>query len=156
MQNAIQKFRQIYIVFEKPAILFENLKILRSSNYPAVIYFLLKFHTRFLLTKKRWVGFFFYFIQILSYLPKLKKAGFYTLVFCTFINNSRSKQNKKSPTHAFVGITKQKTFAKFQQKILKSMVAGARQSFQFFQTKKPGFFEIIEICLNLSIRFCIT
>ena len=35
------------------------------------------------------------------------------------------------------------------------MVIGARQSFQFF-TQKPGFLEIIEVCLNLGIKFCIT
>ena len=50
MQNTIQKFRQSYIVFEKPGILSENLKTLRSSNYPTVQYFLLKLRTRFLLT----------------------------------------------------------------------------------------------------------
>ena len=47
MQNAIQKFRQSSIVFEKPGILSENLT---SSNYPTVQYFLLKLRTRFLLT----------------------------------------------------------------------------------------------------------
>ena len=36
MQNAIQKFRQSSIVFEKEGILFENLKTLTSSNYPTV------------------------------------------------------------------------------------------------------------------------
>ena len=50
MQNAIQKFRQSSIVFEKPGILSENLKTLTSSNYPTVQYFLLKLRTRFLLT----------------------------------------------------------------------------------------------------------
>ena len=50
MQNAIQKFRQSSIVFEKPGILPENLKTLTSSNYPTVQYFLLKLHKRFLLT----------------------------------------------------------------------------------------------------------
>ena len=59
----------------------------------------------------------------------------YTLIFRTFINNSRSKQNKRNPTHPFVDITKKKTRAKFQQKILKSMVFKARQSFQFFREK---------------------
>ena len=39
MQNAIQKFRQSSIVFEKPDILSENLKTLTSSNYPTVQYF---------------------------------------------------------------------------------------------------------------------
>ena len=36
------------------------------------------------------------------------------------------------------------------------MVVGAGQSFQFFRQKKPGFLEIIEVCLNLGIGFCIT
>ena len=35
------------------------------------------------------------------------------------------------------------------------MVVGARQSFQL-SDKKPVFLEIIEICLNLGIRFYIT
>ena len=46
----MQKFIQSSIVFEKPGILFENLKTLTSSNYPTVQYFLLKLRTRFLLT----------------------------------------------------------------------------------------------------------
>ena len=35
------------------------------------------------------------------------------------------------------------------------MVFGARQSFQFFR-EWPGFSEIIELCLNSGIGFCIT
>ena len=50
MQNTIQKFRQGSMVFEKPGILFENLKTLTSSNYPTVQYFLLKHRTCFVLT----------------------------------------------------------------------------------------------------------
>ena len=42
---------------------------------------------------------------------------------------------KKKSTHNFVGITKQKTRTKFQQEILKSMVVGAPQSFEFFKQK---------------------
>ena len=78
MQNTIQKFRQSFIVYEEPSILFENLKILTSSNYPTVQYFLLKLRTRFLLTivHKRVCGILFYFIEILSYLQKLKKTWF--------------------------------------------------------------------------------
>ena len=37
--------------------------------------------------------------------------------------------------HPFVDIIKQKMCAKFQQKILKSMVVGASQSFQFSRQK---------------------
>ena len=47
MQNTIQKFRLSSIVFEKPGILSENLKVLTSSKYPTVHYFLLKLRTRF-------------------------------------------------------------------------------------------------------------
>ena len=36
------------------------------------------------------------------------------------------------------------------------MVVGARRSFQIFRQKKPGFLEIIEVCLDLGIGFCIT
>ena len=45
--------------------------------------------------------------------------------------------------------------AKFQQKIINFMVAGARQSFQFFR-QIPSFSEIIGLCLNLGIGICIT
>ena len=48
-------------------------------------------------------------------------------------NNSRSKQSKKNPEDSFVGTGKYETRAKFQQKILNSMVVEACQSFQFFR-----------------------
>ena len=35
------------------------------------------------------------------------------------------------------------------------MEVGACQSFQIFRQKKSGFLEIIGLCLNLGIRFCI-
>ena len=54
-------------------------------------------------------------------------------VFLIFAHNSRSKRNKKNPTHPFVDIGKYETCAKFQQKILNCRVAGARQSFQIFR-----------------------
>ena len=46
---------------------------------------------------------FSYFVSILSYLQKLKRPGFYALVFHIFINNSRSKQNKKKSRTRFCG-----------------------------------------------------
>ena len=109
MQNAIQKFRQSSIVFEKPGILSENLKTLTSSNYPTVQYFLLKLRTRFLLTNvyKRVCGIFLFRLDLELFAKNyLQRPGFYTLAFYTFINNSRSKQNKKNPTHPLVDITK--------------------------------------------------
>ena len=48
-------------------------------------------------------------------------------------NNSRSKQNKKSPTHPFVDIGKYETCAKFQKKILSCSIVETPQSFQIFR-----------------------
>ena len=47
-------------------------------------------------------------------------------VFLIFANNSRSKQNKKNPEHPFVDIGEKEKCATSQQKILNSMVVGAR------------------------------
>ena len=51
-------------------------------------------------------------------------------MFCIFIDNSRSKQNRKNPEHPFVGVTNKETCAKFHQKILNFVAVGARRSFQ--------------------------
>ena len=130
MQITIKKFRQSSIVF---GILSENLKTLTSSNYPVVQYFLLKLRIHFLLTNvyKRVCGTFFILFRSWFICKNLKRSGFYTLVFYVFINNSRSKQNKRNPTHAFVDITKKKLCAK----LLNSVVVGGRQSFRFFRQK---------------------
>ena len=97
MQNPIQKFRQSSIVFGKPGILSENLKTLSSIFFAETSH---TFPTYQCLQNCVWD--FFYFVQILSYLQKLKRPGFYTLVFYIFINNSRSKQHKINPEHAFL------------------------------------------------------
>ena len=93
----MQKFRQTSIVFEKPGILFENMKILTSSSYPTIQYFLLKFRTRFLLTNvyKRVCKISYILFRSWVIFKNKKRPGFYTLTFHIFINNSRSKQNKK-------------------------------------------------------------
>ena len=108
MQNTIQKFRQSSIVFEKPGILSENLRTLTSSNYPTVQYFLLRLRTRFLLSTvyKEVYGIFVILFRSWVICKNKKRPGFYTLLFYSFINNSRSKQNEKNPTHPFVDITK--------------------------------------------------
>ena len=74
------------------------------------------------------------------------------------MNNSRSKQNKKNPEHPFVDIVKYETRVKFQQKNLcgRSLwYLEVTKVFNFLD-KQPGFSEIIELCLNLGIEFCIT
>ena len=89
----MQKFGQSSIVFENPGILSEKLKTLTSSNNQRVEYFLLKFFTRFLLTKayKRVLGIFLFCLD-LELFTKIKKdlvsihsqkPGFYTLLSIT-------------------------------------------------------------------------
>ena len=86
MQNPIQKFRQSPIVLEEPGILPKNLKTLTSSNYPTVQYFLLQLRTHFLLTNVCKSVHRIFFILFRSWViwKKLKRPGFYTLVF-TFL-----------------------------------------------------------------------
>ena len=94
MQNTIQKFRQSSIVFEKPGILSENLKTLTSSSYPTVQYFLLKLHTRFLLTNvyKRVCG----ILLDLELLAKIKKdlVSTHSLVTLLLITQDLNKIKK--------------------------------------------------------------
>ena len=85
------------------------------------------------MSTKEYVGFFKFYLDLELFAKIKKRPGFYTLAFYTVINNSRSNQNKKNPTYLFVDITK--TCAKFLQKILNSMVVGARKNFQFFKQK---------------------
>ena len=82
---------------------------------------------------KRISGIFFILVRSWVINKNVKRPGFYTLVFYIFINNSRSKQNKKSPRHPSVDIGKKETCAKFQQKILNCRVVWAHQSFQTFR-----------------------
>ena len=97
MQNAIQKFRQSSIVFEKPGISSQNLKTLTSSNYPTVQYFLLKRRTRFLLTivYRRVCGMFLFYLD-LELFAKIKKSlvsrhAFFTLLLITQVVNKITK-----------------------------------------------------------------
>ena len=134
MQTPIQKFRQSFIVFEKAGIQSGKLKTLTSSNYRRVEYFLLGFWTRFLFTNvyKRVFRIYFILFRSRCICKNKKRPGFHTPTETIFINNSRSKQNKKNSAHPFLDIVKQKTCTKFQQKILNSMVVGTFKSFQFF------------------------
>ena len=82
------------------------------------------------------------FLKILFRYWVVNKSGFCECVetrhFLILANNSISKQNKKNSTLSFVDIGKQGTCVKSQQKLSKSMVVGACQSFQFLQTKYLG------------------
>ena len=54
-------------------------------------------------------------------------------IFLFIRKKNRLKRLQKNPTHPFVDISKQKTYAKFQPKILNCEVVGARQNFQIFR-----------------------
>ena len=108
MQNPIQKFRQSSIVFEKRDILSENLKTLTSSNYipySSIVFAetLLTFPTYQCL--QNYVRDFFYFVQISSFLQKVKRPGFYTLVF-TFLLITQNLNKIKKYRTSFVDIMK--------------------------------------------------
>ena len=108
----------------------EQLKTLTSSKYHSVQHFFLKLRTRFLLTNVYKMVFGIFLILFRSWVicRNKKRPCFYTLVF---INNSKSKQNKRNSERDFEDIVKLDMCVKFQQKILNIVVVGARQSFQF-------------------------
>ena len=86
--------------FKKPGFLSEKLKILTSSIIHRVQHFSWNFaHVCFLLTTAYKSVFEIFYILFRSWVicKNQKGPGFSTLVFCIFINNSRSKQNKKIP-----------------------------------------------------------
>ena len=75
--------------------IYAHLALWWAPNY-STVQFLLKRSTRFLLTNvyKKMCGiFFFCLFRSWVMCKKLKRPGFYTLIFYIFINNSRSRQN---------------------------------------------------------------
>ena len=157
MQNTIQKSLEISIVFEKPGILSENLKTLTSSNYPIVQYFLLKLHTRFLLTNvyKMVCGIFLFQLD-LELLGKLKKYVVSIHSFFTFLlitqDLHKIKKIPHTPLQTLLSRKREKSFSKkyytlWQLELIKVFN---------FSDKNSGFLRIREVCLNLGIRFCIT
>ena len=117
MKNPIRKFKQGSIVFEKPGILSKSLKILTSSNYPAVQYFLQKLRTRFLLTNVyKWLCGIFLLCLDLELFAKTIKDLVSTHSFFTLLLITQDLNKIKHPAHPFVDITKQKTCANFSKK----------------------------------------
>ena len=133
MKNPLQIFRQSSTIFEKTGILSEKVKILTNSNYHRVQYFLLRLRTRFLLpiSTKGCLRFFQFHFD-LELLVKVKTIWFLHTRFFTFsLIIQDLNRIKKNPEHSFGEIVKQETCAKFQPKVLKSVLTGARQSLQF-------------------------
>ena len=82
---------------------------------------------------KNCVGFFLFYLELELFVQIKKRSVFCTLTKTKFINNSRSKQNKKNSEDPFVDIGKTETRAKIQQKIFGNMEVRTRQGFQFFK-----------------------
>ena len=81
-------------------------------------YFLLKLHTRFLLTNgyKRVSGIFFIFFRSWVICKNLKNLVSTHSFLYNFINNSRSKQNKNYPEHFFQILLRRKCVQNFSKK----------------------------------------
>ena len=77
----------------------------------------------------------FLFCLDLELFAKIKKDQVSAHSFFTFLLITQDLNKIKNPEHPFLDIIKQNTCSKFQQKILNSMIVGARQSFQFFRQK---------------------
>ena len=130
MQNPIQKFRQSSIVFEIPGFCLKIWKLWRAPTTLQFNFFL-KLRARFLLTnvyKRVWDIFLFCLDLELFAKDLVSTHSFFTLLLI-----SQDLNKIKKIPHHFVDTTKYKTSAKFQQKILNSVVVGALQSFQFIR-----------------------
>ena len=136
----IQRSRQSSIVFEKPGIQFENLKTLKSSNYPTVQYVLLK---NFLfaaqvfclpMSTKGCVGYFFIPFRSGVSCKNLERPGFYTLVFYTFINNSSLNKIKKI-SHTLLQTLLSRKYVQISEKKIKLCGSWSSSKFSIFQTK---------------------
>ena len=108
MQNAMQKFRQSSIVFERPGKLSENLKLWRA---PTILQFTISCwnfaHVFYLpLSKEGWVGLFSFYLD-LELFAKIKKDlvsthSFFTLLLIT----QHLNKIKKNLMHPFEDVTK--------------------------------------------------
>ena len=100
MQNTIQKFRQSCIGFKKIDILSENLQTLTNSNYPTVLYFLLKLRIHFLLTNayKRVYVIFLFFLDLELFTNILKNLVSTHSLFTLLLITQNLNKIKKSQT----------------------------------------------------------
>ena len=72
-----------------------------------------------------------------------------------FLQKTQEQNKIENPWTPFFRYWKVGKVCKVSQKILKSIVVGAHQSFQFSH-KIPGFLKTIELCLNFCREFCFT
>ena len=131
----MQKFRQSAIASRNQVFCLKIWKLWQAPTILQVNSFCWNFSHVFYLPMftKGCVGFFLYYLD-LELFAKIKKDLVSTLVFCTFINNSRCKQNKKNPTHPFVDITSRKRVQNFSKNI-KLCGSWSSPKFWIFQIK---------------------
>ena len=134
MQNPKWKIRKSSIVFEKPSILSENLKILTSSNYHRAQCFLLKLNACSLLANiyKRVFG--IACILFRSWvICKNQKDLVFTYSFFTFLLITQDLNKIKKSRTSFCRHCYVRKVCKISAKILNSMIVRAHQNFQFFR-----------------------
>ena len=112
MQNPIQKFRLISIVFAKLGILPRKLKTLTSCNCRRVEYFFCQNFAHGSYLPLSVFGTFFIWFRSWLF-AKLHNNLVSTQSLKLFSWITRSKQNKKYPEHLFAGIVKLETSVKF-------------------------------------------
>ena len=95
----------------------------------------------------------FFFFLDLELFAIIKKAWFlFTHFFLSLLITQDLYNIKKFRTPFFRYIN----VCKISAKNIKLYGSWSSLKFSIFQTKKPGFLEIIDLCLNLGIGFCIT
>ena len=107
------------------------------------------------MSTKACVGLFLFCLD-LELFAKIIKDLVSTHSFLTLLLINQDLNKMKKIPHTFLQtFLSRKRVQNFSKKILNSLVVGTCQSFNF-SDKKPSFLEIIEVCLNLGIGFCIT
>ena len=131
------KIKQCSTVFDKPGILSENLKILMSSNYPTVQYFLLKLRTYFLLTKfyKRLCGVFFKFCSDHELFAKIKKDLVSTHSLFTLLLITQDLNKIKQIPHTLLQTLLSRKRVQILAKNIKLYGSWSQSKFSIFQTK---------------------
>ena len=85
------------------------------------------------MSAKGCAGFFLFYLDLELFAKIKKRPGLYTLVFYTFVNNSRSKQNKKIPH--FCRHYQVENVCKISAKNIKLYGSWSSLKFSIFQTK---------------------
>ena len=139
MPNPTQKSRQSSIVFQKPDVLPEILKILTSFNYHRGEHLLLKFCTSFPFTNVYKSVFEIFFICVdLEIFAKIKKIWFLHIhanqVSYVFINTQALKEIKQIWNSLLQTLLSRKRVRYFRKKDFKLYGSWSSSKFLIFQT----------------------